>query len=59
MLVPQHGAPIVGSQAIQDFYNWVESLQCGVDLFDQRNYQLPTASIDTQGRRGNPLLRVA
>lgn len=59
MIVPQHGAPIAGSQAINDFLNWIESLQCGVDLFDQRNYQLPTAAIDTSGKRTNPLLRVA
>lgn len=59
MIVPQHGAPIVGSQAINDFFNWIETLQCGIDLFDQRNYQLPTATIDTAGKRTNPLLRVA
>ncbi|MBE7369707.1 MBL fold metallo-hydrolase [Ramlibacter pallidus] len=59
MLVPQHGAPITGSKAIADFYDWVESLSCGIDLFDDRNYQLPTATIDARPARGNPLLRVA
>jgi len=44
MLVPQHGAPLTGP-AIGQFFDWVESLQCGVDLFDDRNYQLPTAQI--------------
>lgn len=46
MLVPQHGAPIEGPQAIADFFDWTESLMCGVDLFDDRNYQLPTSRVD-------------
>ena len=41
MLVPQHGAPIVGQQAIGDFLEWVENLMCGIDLFDDRSYLLP------------------
>lgn len=44
MLVPQHGAPLTGP-AIGQFLDWVESLQCGVDLFDDRHYQLPTGQI--------------
>jgi flavorubredoxin len=59
MIVPQHGAPIAGKQAIADFYDWVESLHCGIDLFDDRNYQLPVGRIETQVNRSNPLLRVA
>lgn len=59
MLVPQHGAPIQGRQAINDFYDWVESLMCGVDLFDDRAYQLPQARIDPQARKVQPVLRVA
>ncbi|MFT4265757.1 MAG: MBL fold metallo-hydrolase [Xenophilus sp.] len=39
MLVPQHGAPIEGRQAIEDFFDWVESLQCGIDLLDQGHYR--------------------
>jgi len=46
MLVPQHGAPIAGAQAINDFFSWVEGLQCGLDLFSERNYQIPTARLD-------------
>lgn len=45
MLVPQHGAPIEGRAAINDFFEWVESLQCGVDLFDERHYRLPVSDI--------------
>ena len=46
MLVPQHGAPIEGPRAVADFFDWVESLMCGVDLFDDRNYQVPTSRVD-------------
>ena len=46
MLVPQHGAPIKGPKAINDFFDWIETLMCGVDLFDDRSYQLPSAAID-------------
>jgi len=44
MLVPQHGAPITGP-AIAEFFSWAENLYCGVDLFDEQNYQLPTARL--------------
>lgn len=46
MLVPQHGAPIEGRQAIDDFFKWIENLMCGIDLFDERAYQLPTEKIN-------------
>jgi len=59
MLVPQHGAPIAGRQAIADFYDWVENLRCGIDLFDDRNYQVPTARIDARTNRVTAALRVA
>jgi flavorubredoxin len=45
LLVPQHGAPLAGP-AIPAFFDWIENLACGVDLFDERNYQLPKARID-------------
>ena len=50
MLVPQHGAPMSGA-AIGEFFNWIESLKCGTDLFDERNYQLPTDPISTRATR--------
>lgn len=59
MLVPQHGAPIQGRQAINDFFDWIENLMCGVDLFDDRSYQLPVARIDPAGGRTGAVLRVA
>lgn len=45
MLVPQHGAPIKGKKAIDDFFAWAENLACGIDLFDERAYQLPIKPI--------------
>ena len=57
MIVPQHGAPIMGQQAIGDLFNWLEGLQCGIDLFDQRSYQLPAAEIDPVSRQVRPPLR--
>lgn len=57
MIVPQHGSPIKGPKAVVDFLGWIESLSCGVDLFDDRNYQLPTTIIDPQTLRAAPVLR--
>ncbi|WP_027014077.1 oxygen-binding di-iron domain-containing protein [Comamonas composti] len=51
MIVPQHGAPIMGAKAIADLLSWLEELPCGIDLFEQSNYQLPTASIDPVSRQ--------
>ena len=51
MLVPQHGAPIQGKQAIADFFDWAENLACGIDLFDESHYQLPTAQISPTPRK--------
>jgi flavorubredoxin len=40
MIVPQHGAPMAG-RAVYDFIDWVEQLECGIDLFAQQDYALP------------------
>lgn len=53
MLVPQHGAPLAGP-AIPAFFDWIETLQCGVDLFDDRMYQLPRARIDAGQTSSRP-----
>lgn len=45
MLVPQHGAPMAGP-AIPAFFEWIEQLACGIDLFDASHYQLPRTLID-------------
>jgi len=53
MIVPQHGAPLAGP-AIPAFFDWIENLQCGIDLFDDRNYQLPKALIDPRVTSSSP-----
>lgn len=63
MLVPQHGAPIMGKKAIEEFYLWIENLECGIDLFHEGNYQIPTSPIDPEVRTTksprNPVLAPA
>ena len=44
MIVPQHGAPLKGA-AIGQLLDWLEGLQCGIDLMGQTHYQPPTAVI--------------
>ena len=43
MLVPQHGRYMVGA-AIPAFLDWIENLQCGIDLFTQEHYRFPPAA---------------
>lgn len=40
MIVPQHGRSFEG-KAVQEFIDWIEKLQCGVDLMTQDNYRIP------------------
>ncbi|HET8871681.1 MAG TPA: MBL fold metallo-hydrolase [Aquabacterium sp.] len=40
MIVPQHGRPIAGL-AVQEFIDWVQDLECGVDLMNQDHYVIP------------------
>jgi flavorubredoxin len=53
LLVPQHGAPLAGP-AIPAFFDWIENLACGIDLFDERNYQLPKSLIDPGATNSRP-----
>lgn len=39
MIVPQHGLPMRG-QAMADFLDWLERLECGVDLLGANDYPL-------------------
>lgn len=41
MIVPQHGRPFKGQAMVKQFLNWIEALECGVDLLTQGNYQVP------------------
>ena len=40
-IVPQHGLSFKGKEMINQFIDWVENLQCGVDLMTQDDFQLP------------------
>jgi flavorubredoxin len=40
MIVPQHGAPLAGP-AVAQFIDWVEQLECGIDLFGAGDYAIP------------------
>lgn len=44
MIVPQHGRPFVGKDMINAFLDWIEQLECGLDLMTQDDYQLPRLS---------------
>lgn len=41
MVVPQHGRPFVGTAMINEFLDWISQLQCGMDLMEQDDYQIP------------------
>jgi flavorubredoxin len=41
MIVPQHGRSFVGKKVVKEFINWIDGLECGVDLVTQNNYRLP------------------
>jgi len=44
-VVPQHGCRFVGKKAVKDFIDWVEQLECGIDLMTQNNYTIPNKPI--------------
>jgi len=35
LIVPQHRTPFIGKEQIIQFFDWSETLQCGVDLMDE------------------------
>jgi flavorubredoxin len=40
LIAPQHGRALTG-KAIPEFIDYIENLQCGLDLFTQENYRVP------------------
>lgn len=43
MIIPQHGRKYFkGKEMVNKFIDWVDNLQCGIDLFDQSIYSIPT-----------------
>ena len=41
MIVPQHGQRFVGKAMVNRFLDWVEQMECGIDLMSQDNYRIP------------------
>jgi len=41
MIVPQHGKAFKGQEMIEQFLDWAEDLQCGIDLLRRRNFKIP------------------
>ena len=41
MIVPQHGSPFIGKEMINQFLDWIENLQCGIDLMDETVFSCP------------------
>lgn len=41
MIVPQHGTPFKGKTQINQFLDWIENLQCGIDLMDETVFSCP------------------
>jgi flavorubredoxin len=40
-IVPQHGRWFQGKPAVKAFLDWIATLECGIDNFDQSNYKMP------------------
>jgi flavorubredoxin len=40
-IVPQHGLSFKGKETVNHFIDWVEDLECGIDLMTQDNFRLP------------------
>lgn len=45
MLVPQHGRPFVGREMIGRFLDWIERLECGLDLMGPDDFRPPRTGI--------------
>lgn len=41
LMVPQHGRYFQGREAVHAFLDWIQDLDCGIDLMTQENYRLP------------------
>lgn len=40
-IVPQHGRSFKGKAMVEEFLNWIEQLECGIDLVTQETYVVP------------------
>ncbi len=41
MIVPQHGKVFKGKKMINQFLNWIENLECGINLLGRKNFKVP------------------
>ena len=41
MIVPQHGQRFIGKDMCNKLIDWIEGLECGIDLVTQDTYRLP------------------
>lgn len=41
MIVPQHGARFEGKVMVNRFIDWIEKLECGIDLMGEKHYKAP------------------
>jgi flavorubredoxin len=41
MIVPQHGRPFEGKDMINQFLDWFEQLECGIDRMTEKSYAIP------------------
>jgi len=41
MIIPQHGRPFVGREVINEFLDWFEQLECGIDNVFEAQYCIP------------------
>ncbi|MBL8482712.1 MAG: FprA family A-type flavoprotein, partial [Rhodocyclaceae bacterium] len=42
-IVPQHGCRFVGKAMVNRFIDWIEQLECGVDVITQSYYRAPAS----------------
>ena len=42
IIAPQHGAYIKGKENISKFIDWLNNLECGIDLMTENGYNIPT-----------------
>jgi flavorubredoxin len=48
-IVPQHGQAFCGKVMVNRFIDWVETLDCGIDLMTPETFRLPTLPAGATG----------
>lgn len=42
IIAPQHGAYFQGKEMVNQFYDWIASFDCGIDIIAKEGYKIPT-----------------